>query len=388
MASSESNHDDGPTPATEHAAEHAAEHASGHPAAHAESPRHDSAALAARLERAPLRVSPRLWVIGVYWLAQLFVVAVMIEVLFTGGDWDSLRFWERFDDQEERLLVLMAWGAIIAVQGAFLAPVPRPDVKRASSRPSWLRLVAGGLALSMLVVLPAWACCFLVFERVGDVLDSLLDLTFRGMILVFGGAWLGLGGVITLLLARRCRDGMPLMLSVFIAGAMCAALAGGAVLLATSVWDLLTGWLKIGIFDPDPMEYVPYVLAAVVLAAWAVSTPLLWAFIKGKPSDSALQRIASRLFVGTVIEVIVIIPFDVMVRRKTSCYCGEGTFWALVWCGTVGAVLVGPLIYLAPFGKRRRRLLSGMCPGCGYDMKATPSADRCPECGLGWSAAA
>jgi hypothetical protein len=30
---------------------------------------------------------------------------------------------------------------------------------------------------------------------------------------------------------------------------------------------------------------------------------------------------------------------------------------------------------------RRRRASRGMCPACGYDLRATPPGGRCPECG-------
>jgi hypothetical protein len=48
------------------------------------------------------------------------------------------------------------------------------------------------------------------------------------------------------------------------------------------------------------------------------------------------------------------------------------SFW-LQWTATgMGA--------FALFGKARRHLaISGHCPQCGYDLRATP--DRCPECG-------
>jgi predicted amidophosphoribosyltransferase len=38
-----------------------------------------------------------------------------------------------------------------------------------------------------------------------------------------------------------------------------------------------------------------------------------------------------------------------------------------------------PVGRLARHLHRRRAATSGLCPACGYDLRATP--DRCPECG-------
>ena len=51
-------------------------------------------------------------------------------------------------------------------------------------------------------------------------------------------------------------------------------------------------------------------------------------------------------------------------------------YWFHVLATAVPAV-VG--LRVAGYLLRRRRRLAGLCPACGYDLRATPA--RCPECG-------
>lgn len=172
--------------------------------------------------------------------------------------------------------------------------------------------------------------------------------------------------------------GISVWTSLGVAGLMGGLLAGCVVLV---IYDIV--WL---ILDEDRLDekFWAYLPPGVALLSWIVATPLLIAFCKTRPRERLLGRVAARLFAGTLIEVAAIIPIDVMVRRKTECYCGQGTFWALSICGGVGMFALGPAIFLPLISRRRKRWYANRCEICGYDMTGLADADRCPECGAGW----
>jgi hypothetical protein len=124
--------------------------------------------------------------------------------------------------------------------------------------------------------------------------------------------------------------------------------------------------------------------AGVILVSWAVATPLLLSFSRYKPPHTALGRISSRLLMGTLIEAAAVIPLDVMVRRKTDCYCGEGSLWSLTMCWVVGSLVLGPAMWLYPLRKRRLRWYRGVCPRAATTCAAVPVRIAVPECGAGW----
>jgi hypothetical protein len=60
------------------------------------------------------------------------------------------------------------------------------------------------------------------------------------------------------------------------------------------------------------------------------------------------------------------------------------TGWAIYFPCWFGALVAGPTPLIAGLGflmrvRQRRRRARGLCPLCGYDLRASPT--RCPECG-------
>lgn len=138
--------------------------------------------------------------------------------------------------------------------------------------------------------------------------------------------------------------------------------------------------------EPPPILTASTMLWALFVA-WLVATPFVVAFGRRQLRETFLARLSARLLLGTGIEALAILPLDIMVRRKTDCYCSTGTFFHYSVLIALAFTLFGPWALLRLLTKRRKRWYAGRCDACGYDMRGTPRADRCPECGAGWKGA-
>jgi len=180
----------------------------------------------------------------------------------------------------------------------------------------------------------------------------------------------------------RAARGRALWPSIGAAALVCAVLTVAA---GFALWSVADTCLEIDI-QGAVGRGAPWVVCAALAAAWIVWTPILAAFCRRGRPESALSRLAARLLLGTAVEIVAIVPLDIMVRRKSDCHSLEPSFGALVACLGVGWFAFGPALFLPLLSARRKRWYAGNCDACGYDMSGCMKAERCPECGTGWKA--
>lgn len=324
-------------------------------------------------------VERRLWpYIASYLVLQTFVAMVVSNIVL-GNSFRSV----------DSVLAAIRYGltnvegavgafAVAVLQLCFLVPVRRPG-ERDDARVSWWRVLAAGLGMGACVM--GIGLGVLHVLQVFDVFPMTGD---RERTWWFLGGMFVIGLPLAVYFKRRFRGGMPVVFSLLVAGMVCGLLVGAMAGAALGAWGLVT--------SNSPGDRVAAIsIVASVIVGWVVAGPLVLGFMRRGPKsllvEYRLARLAHRLFIGTAIEALAILPIDVMVRRRTSCYCAEGTFWSLILMGSAGLLALGPMVFLVPLGRRRQRLVDGCCPACGYDMTATPKAERCPECGVGWRTA-
>lgn len=257
-------------------------------------------------------------------------------------------------------------GACLLQAGLILPALP-VRTKRADGRPGWLRVWASSAALGVpSATVLAWAAILALGEN-----------SLGGNLWIY--VWCGAAAVLTLIahrvLRRTWTEGLSVRASLIAAGFIAGMLVGGLVGLGFGIIKLSANW------EPKGDWTLLNSVAACALVGWIAWTPILIAFARKRHHEDALSRIASRLFAGSAIEFVAIVPFEAMMRRKSSCYCDEGTFFALLATVTAGLITMGPAILLLPIGRRRRRLQHGSCLGCGYDLSGVGRDAVCPECG-------
>ncbi len=311
------------------------------------------------------------WVL-VFWLLQALVTHVASALLMweEGFPGSAGEAWDRIASEDLMAINAFLVGMVMLMQAVLLMPVHRPGLKAGSLG---ARLLHCGLCATTIA-----AGSWLLIWPVQGALEELgapRGLYFTGQnpfsFTVPIATWI----VTFALLWPRRGNGVPVLLSVSIAAMAAAMLVAALLGAATSAVDLILG---------KETDVTTIVMLSGGAIAWLAFTPLVLAFCRRQRPESALAKLAARLFLGTIIEAAAIIPLDVMVRKKFDCYCGQGTFWALTFCWGVGALALGPAVFLLPLSGRRKRWYGGLCDACDYDMSGCMDAERCPECGAGW----
>ena len=178
-------------------------------------------------------------------------------------------------------------------------------------------------------------------------------------------------------------QGRSLRMSIAVAGLVTGL---GGLALTAGVVGLLDEEMRrtSELFGAIPTIGRMMLWVVLLLVLWAMpSLVMLW-FCRAGRRETVLSRLANRILLGTAAEAVLLIPLDALVRRRSDCYCAEGSFWGLTLLGLLGFIGLGPVVLLPLFAKRRRGWYRTHCNACGYDMSGDANATICPECGAAW----
>ncbi len=112
--------------------------------------------------------------------------------------------------------------------------------------------------------------------------------------------------------------------------------------------------------DPKGFNPVPYVIGvlAVWVLSWLIWTPILLHRSRGQAD--AVERFVGKNIAGSAVGLALCLPWYFVLRRKQSCICSLGTFWALVLGLWSLLVIGGPLLFVLA---RDRRIRAGVREG-------------------------
>jgi hypothetical protein len=102
---------------------------------------------------------------------------------------------------------------------------------------------------------------------------------------------------------------------------------------------------------PFHLVYVQGILGVWVLS-WLIWTPIL--LHRSRREADALEHFVGRSVKGSAVGLALCLPWYYVLRRKQSCFCGLGTFWALVLGLWSLLVVGGPLLFVLARDRRLR----------------------------------
>jgi hypothetical protein len=200
-------------------------------------------------------------------------------------------------------------------------------------------------------------------------LDWLFAVIALGAILLLQGLFLL--GMPQLRWPKATRS-VPMTVSIATGALLAALLTFG---IAASLMNLVQVWEKV----TDAVETNIFWIIAAAWGGWFFVFAIMWA----GEWITVFNKIYRLLIAGTCLELLVTIPIDAHVRRRTSCYCGEGTFFAMIIGTSLAVWSFGPGLALL-FLTRRLQLRGyySACRECHYDLRGLdPTTKHCPECG-------
>jgi hypothetical protein len=162
----------------------------------------------------------------------------------------------------------------------------------------------------------------------------------------------------------------PIALSLGVGSLVIALLTFGLLGVVLNAFDVWEGFMNH--FDLDI-----FWILAIIWEIWLVLFAVMWA----GQWFGGFRKLYKLIVAGTCLELLITIPIDAQVRKRTSCYCGEGTFFALVLTTTLAIWSFGPGLVLLFLTRRLQRDgYFSLCPRCGFDVRGT-TEKRCPQCG-------
>lgn len=311
------------------------------------------------------RLTPRPLIITAYLIVQGLVLFFVPLVLFDPHPRNIL------NDARDPYYFTYALTGVLGISAAqltLLLPAIQPGLKQRQGHSRLiLRHITTGLALGWCTAVASTFIIALIAGQFGASTWALARNVY----------WISLGiatPLCTIASYVFARGRTPMLPSVICAAAASVAMAVSLVLAMLSLGQLLMGeYLSSAVWSIS--------LVLTIVVGWVIATPLLaMVMVRGRRVER-LSRTANWLVAGSALEALLILPIDVMIRRKTDCYCSEGTYFA--WIVLSGAALFafGPMILLAPMARKHRRLRARQCIACGYDLRSTPRVMHCPECG-------